>query len=219
MEKAENQLLPVHLKDLYERSRKDIESESIKEKLAEVLQKNRCLSLPRIDMCLDCLASASLFSCLELQSGYWQLQLEENDQPKTAFITKYGLYEYCKNAIWFVLRTKHVPEIQEYNVPVCNHSTNSFKDPCKVCEQINEQWKSFKTEEDDVKELNCKVTVRAVKQGLKNSQDWRLFYQMDGSLPIPHQHVDLVAQKLVMEFIARFGIPLELHTPRKELRK
>ncbi|XP_063435537.1 protein NYNRIN-like [Mytilus trossulus] len=30
--------------------------------------------------------------------------------------------------------------------------------------------------------------------------------------PIPHQHADLVAQKLVMEFIARFGIPLELHT-------
>ncbi|VDI28775.1 Hypothetical predicted protein [Mytilus galloprovincialis] len=38
--KAENQLLPEHLKDLYERSSKDIESESIKEKLAEVLQKN-----------------------------------------------------------------------------------------------------------------------------------------------------------------------------------
>lgn len=29
---------------------------------------------------------------------------------------------------------------------------------------------------------------------------------------IPHQHADMVAQKLVMEFIARFGIPLELHT-------
>ncbi|VDI57098.1 Hypothetical predicted protein [Mytilus galloprovincialis] len=32
------------------------------------------------------------------------------------------------------------------------------------------------------------------------------------AIPIPHQHADLVAQKLVMEFIARFGIPLELHT-------
>ena len=52
--------------------------------------------LPRIDMCLDCLASATIFSCLDLQSGYWQIELEDKDQPKTAFITKYGLYEYTK---------------------------------------------------------------------------------------------------------------------------
>jgi len=52
--------------------------------------------IPRIDMCLDCLASASIFSCLDLQSGYWQLLVDERDRPKTAFITKYGLYEYNK---------------------------------------------------------------------------------------------------------------------------
>jgi len=49
-----------------------------------------------IGMCLDCLASASLFSCLDLMCGYWQLSVEASDQPKTAFITKYGLYEYTK---------------------------------------------------------------------------------------------------------------------------
>lgn len=52
--------------------------------------------LPRIDMCIDCLASASIFSCLDLQSGYWQLKVEESDRIKTAFITKYGLFEYTK---------------------------------------------------------------------------------------------------------------------------
>ena len=31
--------------------------------------------LPRIDSCLDCLASAKLFSTLDLQSGYWLLNL------------------------------------------------------------------------------------------------------------------------------------------------
>ncbi|CAG2196066.1 unnamed protein product [Mytilus edulis] len=30
--------------------------------------------IPRIDMCIDCLHSASVFSCFDLQSGYWQLQ-------------------------------------------------------------------------------------------------------------------------------------------------
>ena len=50
--------------------------------------------LPRIDSCLDQLSSAKLFSTLDLQSGYWQLELEEESKPITAFISKYGLYEY-----------------------------------------------------------------------------------------------------------------------------
>ena len=52
--------------------------------------------LPRIDMCLDCLSTASVFSTMDLQSGYWQIKLREEDQHKTAFITKYGLWEYTK---------------------------------------------------------------------------------------------------------------------------
>ena len=52
--------------------------------------------IPRIDLCLDCLASAKIFSTLDLQSGYWQLKVAEQDREKTAFITKYGLFEYTK---------------------------------------------------------------------------------------------------------------------------
>ena len=50
--------------------------------------------LPRIDMCLDCLASAKVFSTIDLQSAYMQLEVAEEDRHKTAFITKYGLFEY-----------------------------------------------------------------------------------------------------------------------------
>lgn len=50
--------------------------------------------LPRIDMCLDCLASAKIFSTIDLQSAYMQLEVAEEDRHKTAFITKYGLLEY-----------------------------------------------------------------------------------------------------------------------------
>jgi hypothetical protein len=45
---------------------------------------------------LDCLAGAKLFSTLDLQSGYWQTAMDEKDQAKTTFITRYGLFEYTK---------------------------------------------------------------------------------------------------------------------------
>ena len=52
--------------------------------------------LPRINMCLDSLGNIKYFSTLDLQSGYWQIRVKESDIPKTAFITKYELFEYTK---------------------------------------------------------------------------------------------------------------------------
>ena len=50
--------------------------------------------IPRIDMCLGSLGGACVFSTLDLQSGYWQIPMDDEDREKTAFITKYGLFEY-----------------------------------------------------------------------------------------------------------------------------
>jgi hypothetical protein len=50
--------------------------------------------LPRIDDLFDQLRGASVFSKIDLRFGYHQLKIRERDIPKTAFITRYGLYEY-----------------------------------------------------------------------------------------------------------------------------
>jgi hypothetical protein len=50
--------------------------------------------LPRIDILFDQLAGARVFSKVNLRSGYHQINIRPEDVPKTAFSTKYGLYEY-----------------------------------------------------------------------------------------------------------------------------
>lgn len=50
--------------------------------------------LPRISDQLESLAGSSYFSTLDAASGYWQIEMAEEDRQKTAFITPEGLYEY-----------------------------------------------------------------------------------------------------------------------------
>lgn len=50
--------------------------------------------IPRIDDTLDTLAGSCWFSTLDLLSGYWQVEVAEEDRPKTAFCTKEGLFEF-----------------------------------------------------------------------------------------------------------------------------
>ena len=52
--------------------------------------------LPRIDESLDALGGSSLYSVMDLVSGFNQVAMEEDDKAKTAFITPFGLFEYNK---------------------------------------------------------------------------------------------------------------------------
>ena len=61
--------------------------------LNEVTIKNK-YPLPMINDLFDQFEGATMFSKIDLCSGYHQLKIREQDIPKTAFTTRYGLYEY-----------------------------------------------------------------------------------------------------------------------------
>ena len=52
--------------------------------------------LPLIDQCLDTLAGNQWFSKLDANSAYYQIKIKVSDRPKTAFTTKYGLFQFVR---------------------------------------------------------------------------------------------------------------------------
>ena len=81
--------------------------------------------LPRIDILFDQLAKAKVFSKIDLRSGYHQIKIRPEDIPKTAFSTRYGLYEYLvmsfglTNApayFMYLMNSVFMPELDKFMV-------------------------------------------------------------------------------------------------------
>ena len=56
--------------------------------------KKNSYPLPRINETIDSLGGNQWFCTLDLQSGYWQVGMKEEDQEKTAFSSHVGLFQY-----------------------------------------------------------------------------------------------------------------------------
>ena len=75
--------------------------------------------LPRIDILFDQLSKAKAFSKIDLRSGYHQIKIRPEDVPKTAFSTRYGLYDYLTNApahFMYLMNSVFMPELDKFVV-------------------------------------------------------------------------------------------------------
>jgi hypothetical protein len=81
--------------------------------------------LPRIDTLFDQLAGAQAFSKIDLCSGYHQIKIGAEDIRKTAFTTRYGLFEYLVMSIglmnapthfMYLMNSVFMPELDKFVV-------------------------------------------------------------------------------------------------------
>jgi hypothetical protein len=62
--------------------------------LNKITIKNRYV-IPRVEELFDRLQGASIFFKIDLESGYWQIKVAEEDVHKRAFQTRYGHNQFC----------------------------------------------------------------------------------------------------------------------------
>ena len=53
-----------------------------------------CYPLPLHQDCIDALEGCRYFTNIDMASGYYQLEVAEEDRDKTAFVTKYGMFSF-----------------------------------------------------------------------------------------------------------------------------
>ena len=82
-----------------------------------------------IDILFDQLAKAKVFSKIDLRLGYHHIKIRPEDVPKTAFSTRYGLYEYLvmsfglTNApayFLYLMNLVFLPELDKFMVMFIN---------------------------------------------------------------------------------------------------
>ncbi len=54
--------------------------------------------LPLIDECMLTLTGRVFYHGMDLANGYWQVEIDEKDRHKTAFLTRFGLFEHVRMA-------------------------------------------------------------------------------------------------------------------------
>nr|GEV57693.1 putative reverse transcriptase domain-containing protein [Tanacetum cinerariifolium] len=111
--------------------------------LNKLTVKNRYL-LPRIDDLFDQLQGSSVYSKINLRSGYHQLRVLEEDIPKTAFRTRYGHYEFQERRSR-PLRLRALVMTMGLNIPkkILEAQTKALKPENLSAEDVGEilKWK------------------------------------------------------------------------------
>nr|GFA83343.1 reverse transcriptase [Tanacetum cinerariifolium] len=167
--------------------------------------KNR-YPLPRIDDLFDQLQGSSVYSKIDLRSGYHQLRVREQDVPKTTFKTRYGHYEFqvmpfrLKNApadekehkehlkviLELLKKVKLYAKFSkcEIWIPKRNNGANPKGNGCFECGALGHFKRDYpKLKNKDEGKVNAPRWVYTVGNAKKRGNASR---DPDSNVPLPH---------------------------------
>ena len=52
--------------------------------------------IPRMDECIDSLGDAEIFTSLDANSGYWQIEMDAATKDRSAFVSHHGMYQFVR---------------------------------------------------------------------------------------------------------------------------
>ena len=139
--------------------------------------------LPRVDDLLDQLGEAQYFSTLDLASGYWQIRVHPESQPKTAFVTHQGLHEF--RVMPFGLT--NAPSVFQRLMQRVLMNLNPDQGPDFVSVYIDDILVFSRTRSEHTEHLK-KVIQRLIEVGLKFKTYQVSFHSTRSGLSKPRHH-------------------------------
>mgnify|MGYP005949094595 CR=1 FL=1 len=132
--------------------------------------------LPNIEDCLSTLSGSIYFSTLDMESGYYQVEIDPADRKKTAFITRFGLFEHVRmgfglcnapatfqRVIRLVFRGLTWKDVVAYLDDVtCNILGLSFEEHLRNLDEVLERFQRY----------NLKLKPRNVSCFRQNASSW-----------------------------------------------
>jgi hypothetical protein len=128
--------------------------------------------LPCIDVLFDQLFGAKIFSKIDLHSSYHQIKIRPCDIPKTAFSTRYGLYEYLvmsfglTNApayFMYLMNSVFMPELDKFVVVLIDDILIYSKDEEDHAKHLHIALQHHRDHQLYAKFSKCEFSLDSVK--------------------------------------------------------
>jgi hypothetical protein len=128
--------------------------------------------LPRIDVLFDQLVGAKLFSKIDLRSGYHQIKIRASDIPKTAFSTRYGLYEFLVMSFglinapayfMYLMNLVFMPELDKFVVVFIDDILVYFKNEDKYTKHLHIVLQRLRDHHLYAKLSKCEFWLKEIK--------------------------------------------------------
>ncbi|GJT72309.1 putative reverse transcriptase domain-containing protein [Tanacetum coccineum] len=177
--------------------------------LNKLTVKNR-YPLPRIDDLFDQLQGSSVYSKIDLRSGYHQLRVREEDISKTAFRTRYGHYEF--QILIYFLEQARAEEHLEDNIGVIANKDKLTQKKVKF-ELDDKQEAAFQV----LKQKLCSAPILALPEG---SEDFIVYCDasIKGLGAVLMQREKRTSRMRIEELIENAKFPEALRTEKLEPR-